>query len=298
MGDGGGGHWLVRMEWRPAGWSVCLPLLILPCTIKSRSSLLAPAHPGGPGKRAVKQLCVVPVNSDCSWSVVNRSFPDNQSVMSALRIVHIHIFAWRRNSCTNRLRKTLLSRWVMLSYDITLQLQYRDRAKERRAKYGQPEPPLPKRSKPDAEAEPEPVPWVLLLFCTYLSSPLMPWHCWLSGRKWIKSVVKHISQKVLFRNTLCLKKIILWLAITLTHVNGLWYFFGRNVTDKLSNQKKLYYATSSILCFCTTWKNLGTRKLHFSLKCCIIASPEFNQLLDSFNLFDSTIHTGAGIMTP
>jgi len=56
--DGGGGHWLVRMEWRPAGWSVCLPLLIFPCTIKSRSSLLAPAHPGGPGKRAVKRLCV------------------------------------------------------------------------------------------------------------------------------------------------------------------------------------------------------------------------------------------------
>jgi len=22
MGDDGGGHWLVRMEWRPAGWSV------------------------------------------------------------------------------------------------------------------------------------------------------------------------------------------------------------------------------------------------------------------------------------
>jgi len=37
-GDGGGGHWLVRMEWRPAGWSMCLPLLISPCTIKSRSS--------------------------------------------------------------------------------------------------------------------------------------------------------------------------------------------------------------------------------------------------------------------
>jgi len=57
-GDGGGGHWLVRMEWRPARWSVCLPLLISPCTIKSRSSLLAPAHPGVPGKRAVKRLCV------------------------------------------------------------------------------------------------------------------------------------------------------------------------------------------------------------------------------------------------
>jgi len=55
-GDGGDGHWLVRMEWHQAGWSVCLPLLIFPCTIKSRSSLLALAHPGGPGKRAVKPL--------------------------------------------------------------------------------------------------------------------------------------------------------------------------------------------------------------------------------------------------
>ena len=53
MGDGGGGHWLVQMEWRPAGWSVCLPLLIFTCTIKSRSSLLVLAHPGDPGKRAV-----------------------------------------------------------------------------------------------------------------------------------------------------------------------------------------------------------------------------------------------------
>jgi len=30
MGDGGGGHWLVQLEWRPSGWSVCLPLLIFP----------------------------------------------------------------------------------------------------------------------------------------------------------------------------------------------------------------------------------------------------------------------------
>jgi len=56
MGAVGGGHWLVQMEWRPAGWSVCLPLLIFPCIIKSRSTLLAPAHAGGPGKRAVKWL--------------------------------------------------------------------------------------------------------------------------------------------------------------------------------------------------------------------------------------------------
>jgi len=32
---------------------VCLPLLIFPCTMKSRSSLLALAHLGGPRKRAV-----------------------------------------------------------------------------------------------------------------------------------------------------------------------------------------------------------------------------------------------------
>ena len=38
------------------GWSVCLPLLVSPCTIKSKSSFLAQAHPGGSGKRAVKRL--------------------------------------------------------------------------------------------------------------------------------------------------------------------------------------------------------------------------------------------------
>jgi len=30
-------------------------------------------------------------------------------------------------------------------------------------------------------------------------------------------------------------------------------FFGRNVTDKVHNQKTLYYPTSNNLCFCTTW---------------------------------------------
>jgi len=37
--------------------------------------------------------------------------------------------------------------------------------------------------------------------------------------------------------------------------------FGRNVTDKLSNQETLLYATSNNLCFCTTWQNRETRKL-------------------------------------
>jgi len=49
-----GGWWM--MEWHPSGWLVCLPLLIFPCTIKSRNSVLAPAHLGGTGKRAVKWL--------------------------------------------------------------------------------------------------------------------------------------------------------------------------------------------------------------------------------------------------
>jgi len=38
--------------------SLCLPLLVFPCTIKFRSSLLAPAHSGGPRKWAAKDLCV------------------------------------------------------------------------------------------------------------------------------------------------------------------------------------------------------------------------------------------------
>jgi len=42
------------------GWSVCLCLhLLFPCTIKS--SLLAPPHPGGPGKKGCKTLVV------CVW---------------------------------------------------------------------------------------------------------------------------------------------------------------------------------------------------------------------------------------
>jgi len=34
----------------------CDSIAFSACTIKSRSSLLAPAYPGGPGKRAVKPL--------------------------------------------------------------------------------------------------------------------------------------------------------------------------------------------------------------------------------------------------
>jgi len=57
-GDGRGRHWLVWMEWRPARWSVCLPLLISPCNIKSRSFSTGTGSPGLSRKRAVKRLCM------------------------------------------------------------------------------------------------------------------------------------------------------------------------------------------------------------------------------------------------
>ena len=46
-------------------------------------------------------------------------------------------------------------------------------------------------------------------------------------------------------------------------------FFGRNVTDKVGNQKTLYYATSNNLCFCTTWQNAEKRKSHFTQLDCV-----------------------------
>jgi len=49
------------------------------------------------------------------------------------------------------------------------------------------------------------------------------------------------------------------------------FFSSRNVTDKVSNQNMLYYATSNNLCFCTTWQSGETWKLRCSLKCCISA---------------------------
>jgi len=42
-------------------------------------------------------------------------------------------------------------------------------------------------------------------------------------------------------------------------------FVDRSVTDKVGNQKTLYYATSNNLCFRTTWENAETRKSHISL---------------------------------
>ena len=78
------------MEWRPVGWSACLPLLIFPCTIKSRSSLLAPAHPGGPGKRAF-------MLESHSWKLA-------QGRWTKVKLTGVEpVTAWSRFHCVTRL---------------------------------------------------------------------------------------------------------------------------------------------------------------------------------------------------
>jgi len=62
-----GGHWLVRMEWRPAGWSVCLPLLVFPCTIKSRSFSSGTGSPGWFQKKGRKTVVVVADRGSAVW---------------------------------------------------------------------------------------------------------------------------------------------------------------------------------------------------------------------------------------
>ena len=58
-----------------------------------------------------------------------------------------------------------------------------------------------------------------------------------------------------------------------THEWILMFFFGRNVTDKVGNQKTLYYATSNNLCFCTTWQNVETGKSYISLNWIVLHTP-------------------------
>jgi len=62
--------------------------------------------------------------------------------------------------------------------------------------------------------------------------------------------------------------------------------FSRNTTDKVSNQKTLYYATSNTCASALPGKT-GNVKIAFFTRC-INALPQFNQLLLDFcNLFDS-----------
>ena len=97
MGDGEGGHWLVRMECRPARWSVCLPLLIFSCTIKSRSSLLALAHLGGPGKRAIKWLWCGDINyyyKVLKWVQIEFKYYRSLQCAKFAELLVLHVAFW------------------------------------------------------------------------------------------------------------------------------------------------------------------------------------------------------------
>jgi len=62
MGDGGGGHWLVQMEWRPAGWmgwSVCLPLKNLPLHHKVQTFSSGTSSPRWSRKKGRETVVVV-----------------------------------------------------------------------------------------------------------------------------------------------------------------------------------------------------------------------------------------------
>ena len=71
---------------------VSLHLLIFPCTMKFRSSLLAPAHPGDPRKRAVKWLwCVaVVVINDRATTTTTILWPLYRTTFSALTLLVRH----------------------------------------------------------------------------------------------------------------------------------------------------------------------------------------------------------------
>jgi len=76
-------------------------------------------------------------------------------------------------------------------------------------------------------------------------------------------------------------------------------FFGRNVTDKVSNQKALYCITPNNLCFCTAWQNGETRKSHFFTQmlyqCIARIQLVAHWFLQSFWV---TIHTHAAVWLP
>ena len=59
MEDGGGGHWFVWMEWHPAGWSVCLPVLVnLPFHHRVQKFSSGTGSPGWSRKKGLKTVVV------------------------------------------------------------------------------------------------------------------------------------------------------------------------------------------------------------------------------------------------
>jgi len=107
---------------------------------------------------------------------------------------------------------------------------------------------------------------------------------------------------LLISTTPCLKNVPALACDNFDAREWIWIFFGRNVTDKVGNQKTLYYATSNNLCFCTTWQNAETRKSHTSLnwivlhtQCTCVLSSWKKKLSSAMCLIASNICWGSKI---
>ena len=243
--DDGGGHWLVQMEWHPSRWSVCLPLLIFPCTIKSRSSLLAPAHPGGPGKRAVKRLCACVRASDNVESLQLRSL---SSCASEERI-------------SRRLSVPVLGCIVLYNHSqFTLKC-----LTGRGCSYH----------------------WRRAFLHTRHYNDTLYWHPFNDGgMSWERRIELRIY-------TVSQKNVPPLACYNFDKHEWILICFGRNVTNKVGNQKMLYYATSNNLCFCTTWQDAETRKSHISLNWivlhtqCTCAISSWKKKIVISDVFDS-----------
>jgi len=111
---------LVNLDGVVPSWMVGVSVSVnLPCTIKSRSFLLAPAHPGGPGKKSRKMVCVcvcegvcVCVSSQVTLSIWQKwvEFVNHygllsvlsMAVCSELQIVHDWVRIWITNCIRDR----------------------------------------------------------------------------------------------------------------------------------------------------------------------------------------------------
>ena len=77
--DGGGGHCLVRMEWRPGGWLVCLPLLIFHKVQKFSSGTSSPrwyrkkGRKNGCGAENCKKLSTCVNHHHTCWNFLQLS---------------------------------------------------------------------------------------------------------------------------------------------------------------------------------------------------------------------------------
>jgi len=81
--DGGGGHWLVRMEWCPAGWSVSLPLSVnLPLHHKVQKFSSGTGSPGWSRKKSRKTVMV--------WYYLSPPVDKISALMTVSRIREIY----------------------------------------------------------------------------------------------------------------------------------------------------------------------------------------------------------------